>query len=79
MNWIYRREAASNPLAGDDDMTSIPVTEIWHLEVIKLWDNKHSCLLTFLLLRSRTKVPLRLKLAPVPDVQSSTDRTFINA
>jgi hypothetical protein len=59
-------------------MTTLPqfqVTEFWHLEVIKVRGNKHTCLLNFLLLWSRATAPLRLKLAPSPDVQSSTNRT----
>jgi hypothetical protein len=47
----------------------------WHLEVIKLCGNKHSCLLNFLLLESRIKAPLSWKLALFPDIQPSTDRT----
>jgi hypothetical protein len=58
-----------------EDMTWFLVTEFWHLEVIKFRGNKHTCLLNFLLLWSRTTAPLRLKLVPFPDIQSSTDRT----
>jgi hypothetical protein len=35
MEWIYRREYASNSLVNHDDTTWFSVTNKWHMEIIK--------------------------------------------